>query len=155
MDIKDLLKITNKDDLNKYGSIEDAVNCINQNITPLKADAKTIKKKKKVLELLKTHWDIFSISEIPYFKDEKSKFIFALTELDGTNRNKLIGLTEDLYSNTEKAKSWYRNIVKQIHPDTNGSTSDSKKAFEQLEIIFARITKANSSMDKKYENKRK
>lgn len=52
-----------------------------------------------------------------YFTSTSNKYIFALVELDGKPRAKLLGITKEHYSNKELAKEWQRSIAKQIHPD--------------------------------------
>ena len=146
MEIKNLIQVKNIEYLKTIGTVKEILNCINEIIMPLIAEANNFEELLTIVITLQKHWDSFHSQDMPYFKDEKSKYIFALAELDGTARNKIIGLTEDLYFDAKKAQRWYRNIVKKVHPDSNGNSASAKKAFEQLEIIFARIIKSNSSI---------
>ena len=42
----------------------------------------------------------------------------------------------------EKAKKWYINLVKKIHPDANKACpEEAQKAMTELEIIYERIQK--------------
>ena len=42
-----------------------------------------------------------------YFKDETSKYIFFLVELEGKIQLDFLGVNPSHYSNKEKAKDWY------------------------------------------------
>ena len=41
-----------------------------------------------------------------YFKSKQHRYIFALVELDGTPRAKILGITKELYHDKNKAKMW-------------------------------------------------
>ena len=58
-----------------------------------------------------------SESEDLYFISPIHRFIFALVELDGESKQRVLGITQELYNDKEKAKSWRDSIAKQIHPD--------------------------------------
>lgn len=68
---------------------------------------------------LNKHWD--RVKSDDYFKNENLKYIFALTHMGGEDRNKMLRLTDELYENKDKAKKWYHEISKMIHPDLNRS----------------------------------
>lgn len=53
-----------------------------------------------------------------YFVSEAHKLIFALIFTDKRIRMELLGITEELYLDKNKAKEWYHRITKMIHPDT-------------------------------------
>lgn len=52
-----------------------------------------------------------------YFRSDESRIIYALVELDTGYRAKELGITRLHYLDREKAKQWYRDIAKIIHPD--------------------------------------
>jgi len=54
-----------------------------------------------------------------YFKSEASRYIYALTELDGQHRMKELEIDEEFYYDKEKAKTWRDHISKLLHPDVN------------------------------------
>ena len=58
--------------------------------------------------------------------------------MDGKKRNEVIGLTDELYDNKNKAKKWYRNIAKIIRPDIKNDDR-TKKAFNELNKLYKNI----------------
>lgn len=73
-----------------------------------------------------------------YFISLKHRYIFALTELDGENRQRILGITNELYNNKDKAKIWRNNIMKLIHPDVC-NIEDSEKAMAKLNELYSRM----------------
>ena len=67
-----------------------------------------------------------------FFKSRQSELLFYLTELDGKQRNKLLGLTDFHYENKKKANKWYKEIRQYVHPDKGGDD----KAFHILQKIY-------------------
>lgn len=66
-----------------------------------------------------------------YFSSKVDKYIFALTELDGTNRQKILGITPLHYRNREFANKWKKEVALVLHPDK----CDHPKAKEAWEIM--------------------
>lgn len=52
-----------------------------------------------------------------YFKTEQHKIIFALMYTDTSLRERLLGISKELYLDKERAKEWRNDILKKIHPD--------------------------------------
>lgn len=67
-----------------------------------------------------------------YFVSEAHKYVFALCYLDKDARMELLGITEELYEDKEKARDWYHHIAKIIHSDP-----DSEKAITKLNELYA------------------
>ena len=76
----------------------------------------------------------------PFFKDEASKVIFFLLYGEGELRTSTLGITVELYKNQELAKTWYRDMVKLVHPD-NCSHPLAAKAFMEVNRIHKRMVK--------------
>lgn len=128
------------ENLNEIGTVENILDAINEEISPLVINATTYQEIYKALNKLACHWDTFQLDD--YFKNERSKYIFALTYMEGKRRNEIIGLTDDLYENKDKAKKWYRGIAKKIHPDHNMDfQTQAENAMRELEILYSRIKK--------------
>lgn len=75
-----------------------------------------------------------------YFSSLANKYIFALTELDGEIRAKLLGITREHYSNLRLAKEWKNSIVKKIHPDIC-THSEAQHAMAKLNTIYEGMIK--------------
>ena len=65
-----------------------------------------------------------------YFASEEHKLIFALVFTDTDLRAQLLGITEELYTDKQKAKEWRNSVAKKIHPDyckIDGAAEATKK----------------------------
>ena len=79
----------------------------------------------------------------PYFQSQNLKYIFALCHMDGGERNKIIGLTDETYNDPATAKEWYRCVLKMVHPDANPSVkADADEAVMNLNKIYERIKRS-------------
>ncbi|MGL4335401.1 MAG: hypothetical protein ACRCST_00805 [Turicibacter sp.] len=57
------------------------------------------------------------ITKPDYFNSQEDAYIFYLLELEGSARTKKLGINKSFYHHEERAKQWYREIVRVIHPD--------------------------------------
>ena len=79
--------------------------------------------------------NIFANSSDEYFHSDVDKYIFALTELDGTNRQKILGITPLHYRNGEVANKWKKEMATKLHPD-KCSHSKAKEAWDIMNDIY-------------------
>ena len=79
-----------------------------------------------------------SIETDRYFISKQHRYIFALIELDGENRAKILGITKELYHEKQKAKAWRDNLIKLIHPDIC-AIEGSDKAVAKLNELYSRM----------------
>ncbi|MGD9678718.1 MAG: J domain-containing protein [Vulcanibacillus sp.] len=135
MKIEDLKSVTNLVDLKELGTVADISYMINEIISPLKIESKTYEELFEVLQCLLKKWSDFKNGP---FIDEVAEYTFYLTKLDGKQRNKLLGITDEMYESPELAKQWYRKIVKLVHPDTG--IDKTNKAFITLQNLYEVMT---------------
>lgn len=76
--------------------------------------------------------------EDKYFISKQHRYVFALVELDGEIRAKIIGITKELYHDKDKAKIWRDTLVKQIHPDIC-SVDGAENAMAKVNELYARM----------------
>lgn len=132
--------------LRGIGSVESITEAINKDIHPLAVNATTYDELYEAVDKLKKHWDTFGSDD--YFKNEHLRYIFALTHMEGEERNKILHLTDGLYENKDEAKKWYREIAKVIHPDLNRDYQEqAEEAMKELTIIYSRIQKCFEEED--------
>lgn len=74
-----------------------------------------------------------------FFKSERDKYIFCLTQLDGTNRNKMIGLTDDLYDSLESVNNWYEEILKILGDTDSIEVENAKNELYKLYRVILEI----------------
>nr|WP_233573291.1 hypothetical protein [Leptotrichia sp. OH3620_COT-345] len=69
-----------------------------------------------------------------YFKDEISKYIFYLVELEGKLQLDFLGITYDYYRDKKIAEKWRKEMVKLIHPDRckHSKATEAMQALEKL-----------------------
>lgn len=75
-----------------------------------------------------------------YFVSEAHKLVFALLFTDKRIRAELLGISEDLYLEKNKAKEWHHDIAKIIHPDTC-KIEGCEKAIMKLNELYAGMVK--------------
>lgn len=46
-----------------------------------------------------------------YFASPAAMYVFILLHTDGKVRNDLLGITDDMYGDRDKAISWYKSII--------------------------------------------
>lgn len=132
-EIKNIMSV---DELKKLGSVDEIIVTIEEIIKPIQIRATSYEELFEYIEVLKCKW--IDMQEDEFFKSEESKYLFCLTEVDGKRRNEVIGLTDDLYDDKDKAKKWYKNIVKIIRPDIR-SNDKTKNAFNELSKLYKTI----------------
>ena len=128
---KDLCSIKDIQELKSVDSINNILKVINSEITPMSVTAQTYEELFSVIAVLKKQWNNFNL-----------KMIYSLLYARPEVRNINIGYSEELLEDAEKAKKWYINLVKKIHPDANKACpEEAQKAMTELEIIYERIQK--------------
>lgn len=73
-----------------------------------------------------------------YFKTDADKYIFALLELDGTSRTKILGITKKMYYSKKLADEWYMQILEAIHTRTP-SDGEAQKALVKLNKLYSNM----------------
>ena len=67
-----------------------------------------------------------------YFKDETSKYIFFLVELEGKIQLDFLGIDPSHYSNKDKAKNWYNKIKKIIEKSGHSKVDEAMTSLKKL-----------------------
>jgi len=129
MNIDKLKKIKSSEELKNIGSVEEIAKNINNFISPLKIVASSYDDLLNILSVLRSkHIDFIDGP----FKSKQDEFLFYLTKLEGKQRNRLLGLKDEHYTNKRLAKKWYKELSKYAHPDKGGN----EKAFTTLNKIY-------------------
>ncbi|MEO0452793.1 MAG: hypothetical protein AAFY98_01490 [Verrucomicrobiota bacterium] len=74
-----------------------------------------------------------------YFASEESRIIYALLHLDGEARARELEITEDLFSDKDKARAWKKKLSNLIHPDRSKHHL-AEEAQQKLNVLYERIT---------------
>ena len=75
-----------------------------------------------------------------YFKDETSKIIFFLVELEGKQQLDFLGINSGHYCNRDIAEKWYKGIESIINPK-RCSHPKAAEAMQELKNIYKRMKK--------------
>ena len=138
MDISSLKSVHTPRELETLGPLDEIKSTLEHEISPLQVHAVSYDELYKVVAKLQYHWD--SLQKDAYFKNENSRYIFALLYMEPKARNSVIGLNSSLYDDKERAQKWYRQIAGKVHPDLNPENQeDAGKAFEALRNIYQRM----------------
>ena len=68
-----------------------------------------------------------------YFKNEASKYMFALTEVGGKIQLNLLGVDYNHYRDENLAKNWYEYVKQTIE---NSEYTDLARAMGILEVLY-------------------
>ncbi|WP_295727225.1 methyltransferase [uncultured Leptotrichia sp.] len=132
--MKDIYNISSVEDLKKEFKI----------FKEAKENVAKILNKKKVTarswKILYEKYILPKVQEDMYFKDEISKYIFYLVELNGKLQMDFLEVSYDLYTNEKKANKWYKQIVKKIHPDICRHPK-AEEAMQSLENLYKGMTR--------------
>lgn len=71
-----------------------------------------------------------------FFKSDDARFIFALVEMEGAQRNRLLGIDDEHYQSKAAAKAWRNQISQKIHPDRNHTHPLADQATSKLNEIY-------------------
>lgn len=124
-----LEKISSIEDLRKAGNIPDLVKQIKNTISPLTIEANTYHELFDVVIFLQKN--LVSFIKGPFIS-KQAEFIYYLTELEGKQRNRAIGITDDHYEDKNIAKKWYKEVSQLVHPDKGGDAA----AFSMLRKLY-------------------
>ena len=96
----------------------------------------------KIKVVDKTKAEDTTICMNDFFKSEEHKIIFAVLYTDTVLREKLLGISEELYLETSKAKEWRNYIAKKIHPDAC-SIPGAEEAMKKINELYTRMTESD------------
>ena len=147
MNIASLKQVSTPRELETLAPLDEIREVVEREITPLQVHAGSYDEMYQVIAKLQTHWDDFQRDA--YFKNENSRYIYALVYMDAKERNAVIGLDSSFYYDTKKTKDWYRKVAGKVHPDHNPENQeDAKKAYENLNDIYETIQWAATGVKK-------
>lgn len=138
MNITSLKGVHTPDELKALAPLDEIKKTLEQELSPLQFHAGSYDELYRVVAKLQYHWD--SLQKDAYFKNENSRYIFALLYMEPKERNAVIGLEPSLYRDRNKAREWYHALSDKVHPDHNmENPKDANQAFENLGKIYKRM----------------
>jgi len=134
---------SNESDLKKIGSFSDVKKIIYHDLKgKINITARSWRKLYEKINLMQDLFFHSKLGELSFdgFVSETQKYLFCLTQIDGKNRQKNLGVSGLHYRNIDLAKKWKRKIVQKIHPDKCADPR-AKDAMLILENMFLEMTK--------------
>lgn len=132
--------VNSVEDLKKVGTVSEIVQKIQNIVKPLFVKAETYDDLFEIICCLQKNW--LPMVKGPFIS-KQSEYIYYLTQLEGQQRNKAIGLTDDLYDDTELAKKWFKSLSQLVHPDKGGDPT----AFNVLRQLYEVIVDVEDDAD--------
>ena len=135
MNIASLRSVQTPRELEALAPLDEIKSTLEREISPLQVPADSYDEMYQVIAKLQGHWD--SLQKDAYFKNENSRYIYALVYSNKEDCYRAIGWDDSLYRDTEKAKKWYRSVAGKVHPDHNPENQeDAARAFENLQRLY-------------------
>ena len=110
-------EIGSLEDIQEYEKTSNLRDDIQALITPLKIEASSDEELLNIIEFLKSKWLDFKKGP---FVSKQQEYIFYLTKLEGKQRNKALGITDEHYEDKKLAKKWKKSIAQKIASDKGG-----------------------------------
>jgi hypothetical protein len=70
-----------------------------------------------------------------YFISPEAEIVYSITQLDGEQRLKALGINRTHYKDVKKAKDWRNNLAMKIHPD-HCVHPHAAKAMDEITILY-------------------
>lgn len=134
--MKKLYEVKTIDDLKELGPLNEIVQQVEKEVFPMRIFANSYGELLEVISVLQDKWIPFNTGS---FVSKRKEYIYYLLEHEGEKREKLLGISDDVYEDKKKANKWYKEIAKIIRADL-GDCEDAKKAFQTLQVIYQDLT---------------
>ena len=135
MSIEEFKVIKSIEEFKARGTISELTKMINEIVAPLRIEAETYETLHEIFQCLLEKWSDFMNGP---FVNKKAEYTFYLTKLEGKQRNKMLGITDEMYESPKLAKQWYLKIAKLVHPDAE--TDKTSEAFIILQQLYDVMT---------------
>lgn len=110
-------EINSFDDIYDYQKSSNLRQDLKQLISPLKFEADTDEELFKLIMMLKNKWADLIVG--PFLSDQQ-EYIYYLTKLEGKQRNKALGITDEHYEDKKLAKEWKKSLALKVASDRGG-----------------------------------
>lgn len=110
-------EINSLDDIYDYQKSSNLRQDLKQLISPLKFEADTDEELFKLIMMLKNKWAELMVG--PFLSDQQ-EYIYYLTKLEGKQRNKALGITDEHYEDKKLASDWKKSLALKVASDRGG-----------------------------------
>ncbi len=110
-------EINSLDDIHEYEKTSNLKLDLQELVSPLKVEKDTPEDLFELLKNLKSKWaDLMSGP----FISEQQEYIYYLTKLEGKQRNKALGITDEHYEDKKLANKWKKSLAQKVASDKGG-----------------------------------
>lgn len=113
----EIYEINSLNDIKEYEKASNLREDIQKLVSPLKIKADTDEELLNAVKVLKYKWT--DLLQGPFIS-EQQELIYYLTQLEGKQRNKALGITDEHYENKNLAKKWKKSLAQKIASDKGG-----------------------------------
>jgi hypothetical protein len=127
-----ITEINSLEDILEYEKESDLRLDLQRLVAPLKIDTDNTEDLLKVINILKNKWVDLMCGP---FVSEQKEYIYYLTKLEGKQRNKALGLTDDHYSDKRLATKWKRSLAMKVAGDRGGCDEAMKVLLSIYDVL--------------------
>lgn len=125
-------EINSLDDIQEYEKSSNLKQDLLKLVSPLQIEAGTDEELLAVIQVLKNKWvDLMSEP----FISEQEEYIFYLTKLEGKQRNKALGITDEHYENKKLAEKWKKSLALKVASDRGGCDEAMKIMLSIYDVL--------------------
>lgn len=125
-------EINSLDDITKYGNSSVLMQDLQKLVSPLKVEAATDEELLAVIRVLRNKW--VDLMRGPFIS-EQHEYIYYLTKLEGKQRNKALGITDEHYEDKNLANRWKKSLAQKVAGDKGGSDEALRILLEIYEAL--------------------
>ena len=126
----DFSNIKSIEELKNLGTLSKIKKELLEIVFPMSFEAKSFEELFAVLKKLQDNW--LPLTHNSFFISKQAEIIFCLLYVIPKYRNPMLGISDDLYVDKDKAREWYLNLCKIVHPDNGGNS----EAFGVLKKLY-------------------
>lgn len=127
--VAELLEAKSVNDLASLGSEADLCKALNEIYHPFELSADTYEKLFAAIEAIQG--SLSNLKSYP-FVSRQAEAVFALTELEGKERNVRLGFTDAMYKDSTLSRQWYKSIAQLVHSDKIGGDPSPMQLLKDL-----------------------
>jgi hypothetical protein len=125
-------EINTLNDIQEYEKSSNLKRDLEKLVSPLKFEVDSSEELLKLIITLKCKWSDLMIGP---FVSEQQEFIYYLTKLEGKQRNKALGITDQHYEDKTLANKWKKSLAQKVASDKGGCDQAMKVLLSIYEVL--------------------
>ncbi|WKD24485.1 hypothetical protein NDQ71_05255 [Pseudoalteromonas sp. KG3] len=125
-------EINTLNDIQEYEKSSNLKRDLEKLVSPLKFEVDSSEELLKLIITLKCKWSDLMIGP---FVSEQQEYIYYLTKLEGKQRNKALGITDQHYEDKALANKWKKSLAQKVASDKGGCDQAMKVLLSIYEVL--------------------